>query len=170
MLNPNGPAIAAEVLSACDSNTEKATQKLLSRIKADESLHAEALEEAARAWVRHAASRQRLTSVSAAVKLVQMEKDEARTGRPDNTRGLELIAERGLLDTFVLLGEKRLGDATHEDIEAYVDVEGKRARTAGLNVSRAKALLKDPKFKKGKRVRDCLSDLEVARIFGRFAG
>lgn len=156
MLNVNLSAIAKQILEESKYNPEAAETIMMKRVNSDASLRGAIIHEGVASLIRAAASQQRVTLSR-----------QARVG-VDNTRGLTIIEGSGYLDTYVLLNRIRLGDAKDEDLaeaiaNAYSLETAQKQKRKFLE-----AIRKSPKFKAGKRVRDCFSDLELKRMAGEF--
>jgi len=156
MLTANLPAIAKQILQESKYKPEVAIPQMIKRIESDSALRGAIIHEAVSSLIRAAASQQRTTLTR-----------QARVG-VDNTRGLTIIEGTGYLDTYVLLNRIRLGDAKDEDLaeaiaNAYSLETAQKSKRKFLE-----AIRKSPKFKAGKRVRDCFSDLELKRMAGEF--
>lgn len=153
---PNLTVIAREILIASKWPHELAAADLRDRIVTDDALLREAIDYAVSNILREVTSSQRRTFHDLVSKATGV----------DNVRGLAVIAKESFLDTYQLLNHLPIGDARKADCEAYLSHHAARAHSATVRVRFMRAILKSPKFKDGKRVRECFTDLEIARLAG----
>jgi hypothetical protein len=157
MLATNLNAVALEILRESGWKQEKALPALIKRLENDKAMLHAIIHEAASSVLREAASQQR-------TKLHRL----SNRGGTDDTRGLAIIAKEGYLDTYLLLNSVRLGDANDGDLAEAISDTYSREKTLKSKRLFLEAIRKSPKFKKGRRVRDCFTDLEIARLAGDF--
>ena len=155
MLMPSLTAIAREILTEHHWKHDDALAAMVNRLESDKSLSAEVIRTCAADVIRMVGSSQR-------VRLHQL---ASRVGA-DSSLGLEAIARESFLDTYLLLNDVRLGDAREQDLQNFIAHHHAQLTTTSQRIKFARAILKSPKFKKGKRVRDCFTDLEIARLAG----
>jgi hypothetical protein len=156
MLTVNLSAIAKQILEESKYDPQAAESIMIERVNSDASLRGAIIHEGVSSLIRAAASQQRTNLVR-----------RSQSGI-DDARGLALIAKEGYLDTYLLLNSIRLGDAKDEELSAAIADTYSREKTLKAKRQFLEAIRKSPKMKKGKRVRDCFTDLEVARLAGDF--
>lgn len=149
-------AVAREILVECKWKHDQAMSNLSRRVSADKDLSREAIDYALANVLREVTSQQR----------VKFHSLTANKPGIDDTSGLALLANESFLETYQLLNSVKLGDARKSDLEAYASHHAARAQSANQRMRFVRAILKSPKFKDGKRVRDCFTDLEIARLAG----
>lgn len=155
MLESKLSGAARESMKEADWDLDRAMEILISRIRSDKDLLNVAIARAARDEVLHVASTRRTQAHSRAQPAI---------GREDNARGLAVLKNDEYLDTYLLLGSLRLGDGTRQDVEDYVSHHCGRVQTSQIRIRFGRRLLASPKFKLGKKVRECFSEVDIRRL------
>lgn len=147
-------ALAAELLREAKFDTEKAIVALSDRIRSEKELLDRAVTTAAREWVNLAAH------------TVRAHAHSSRPGRQDDGSALRRLVSAGFLDSYVLLGDLCLGDATRADVERFVSHHCETVEASKKRIRFARKLLASPKFTGDKHVRDVFSERDIKRLLG----
>jgi hypothetical protein len=147
-------ACARECMKEAEWDLDRAMDLLIARIRSDKDLLNAAVARAARDEVLHIASTKR----------TQAHSRGAISGRSDDARGLAVLRNDEYLETYLLLGSLRLGDGTREDVEEFVTHHCGRVQSSQIRIKFGRRLLASPKFKLGKKVRECFSEIDIRRM------